>query len=73
LRAATSTPTTARAPAQLPLRPRPSRGREHWDWKKALDPNNRLSQIASFGEDEAGEIYVLSLSGTVWKLVPKGS
>ena len=46
---------------------------EHWDWKKALDPNNRLSQIASFGEDEAGEIYVLSLSGTVWKLVPKGS
>jgi glucose/arabinose dehydrogenase len=43
---------------------------EHWDWKKALDPRNRLSQVSSFGEDEAGEMYILSLSGTVWKLVP---
>jgi len=46
---------------------------EHWDWKRALDPDNRLSQIASFGEDEDGEVYILSLAGTVWKLVPKGS
>jgi hypothetical protein len=43
---------------------------EHWDWKKALDPRNRLSQVSSFGEDEAGEVYILSLAGTVWKLVP---
>ena len=50
---------------------RTSRGAvEHWDWKKALDPRNRLSQVSSFGEDEAGEVYILSLSGTVWKLVP---
>jgi glucose/arabinose dehydrogenase len=29
--------------------------------------------VASFGEDEAGEVYILSLSGTIWKLVPKGT
>jgi glucose/arabinose dehydrogenase len=46
---------------------------EHWDWKRALDPNNRLAQIGSFGEDEAGEVYILSLSGTVWKLAPAPS
>jgi glucose/arabinose dehydrogenase len=43
---------------------------DHWDWKKALDPSGRLSQIASFGEDEAGEVYIIGLGGTVWKLVP---
>jgi glucose/arabinose dehydrogenase len=43
---------------------------DHWDWKKALDPASRLSQIASFGEDESGEVYVIGLGGTVWKLVP---
>jgi glucose/arabinose dehydrogenase len=43
---------------------------DHWDWKKALDPSSRLAQIASFGEDEAGEVYVIGLGGTVWKLVP---
>lgn len=36
---------------------------DHWDWKRALDPGNRLSQIAAFGEDEAGEVYVISLDG----------
>ena len=50
---------------------RATRGpKDHWDWKKALDAGNRLAQISSFGEDEAGEVYILSLSGTVWKLVP---
>jgi hypothetical protein len=29
-----------------------------------------VSQIASFGEDEAGEIYVIGLAGTIWKFVP---
>ena len=43
---------------------------DHWEWRKALDPKDRLSQIASFGEDEDGEVYVLSLMGAVWKLVP---
>jgi glucose/arabinose dehydrogenase len=44
--------------------------RDELDWKKALDPKDQLSQVASFGEDEDGEIYVLCLNGRVWKLVP---
>jgi len=44
--------------------------RDQYEWKKALDPKDRVSQVASFGEDEDGEIYVISLSGQVWKLIP---
>jgi len=43
--------------------------KDHWDWKKALDPKERLSQISAFGEDHDGELYILSLGGTIWKLV----
>lgn len=43
---------------------------DQYEWKKALDSKNQLAQIASFGEDEDGEIYILCLTGTVWKLVP---
>jgi hypothetical protein len=43
---------------------------EHWDWKRALDPKDRLSQISSFGEDHDGEMYILSLDGKIWKLAP---
>jgi glucose/arabinose dehydrogenase len=42
-----------------------------WDWKSALDPDNRLSQISSFGEDVDGELYILSLDGPIYKLVRK--
>jgi hypothetical protein len=28
--------------------------------------------LASFGEDAAGELYLVSLAGTVYKLVPAG-
>jgi hypothetical protein len=28
-----------------------------------------VSQLASFGEDGAGELYVVSLGGTVWRVV----
>jgi hypothetical protein len=34
-----------------------------WDQRKLLD--SRLS-ISSFGEDEAGELYVLDLGGTLY-------
>ena len=44
--------------------------KDHWDWTNALDPNHKLAQIASFGEDEDGEVYVIGLTGTIWKLVP---
>jgi len=43
---------------------------DHWDWTNALDPEHKLAQVASFGEDEDGEVYVIGLTGTVWKLVP---
>jgi glucose/arabinose dehydrogenase len=44
--------------------------RQHWDWRPALDPRAQLVQVSSFGEDEAGELYVLSLDGSIHKLVP---
>ena len=31
-----------------------------------------LGQVSSFGEDGAGELYVLDISGTVHKIVPAG-
>lgn len=43
---------------------------DHWDWKAALDPKSALAQISAFGEDASGEMYVISLRGTIWKLVP---
>lgn len=44
---------------------------DHWDWRAALDPKERLASIASFAEDADGELYVLSLDGTIRKLVPR--
>ena len=44
---------------------------DHWDWRPALDPKDRLASISSFGEDAAGELYILSLDGRIWKLVPR--
>jgi hypothetical protein len=29
-----------------------------------------LSNVSSFGRDARGEIYILSLSGNVWRIVP---
>jgi glucose/arabinose dehydrogenase len=42
-----------------------------WSWRGVLDPESRLAKISSFGEDAAGEIYLLSLEGAVYKLVPR--
>jgi glucose/arabinose dehydrogenase len=42
--------------------------RDHWDWRGALDRRGELSQISSFGTDGAGELYVVSLTGVVWRL-----
>jgi glucose/arabinose dehydrogenase len=42
---------------------------DHWDWKAALDPGARLSQVTSFGEDADGELYVLTQGGPIFKLV----
>ena len=43
---------------------------DHWDWSNALNPKQKVAQVASFGEDEDGEVYVIGLGGTIWKLVP---
>lgn len=45
--------------------------RDHWDWKSTLDPAGVLSQISSFGTDAAGELYLLSLSGDIWRFGPR--
>lgn len=44
---------------------------EHWDWKQALDKEGVLSQISSFGVDHDGELYVVLLTGAIWKLAPR--
>ncbi len=45
--------------------------RDHWDWKRALDKQGWLSQISSFGVDHDGEMYLLKLTGQIYKLVAK--
>ncbi len=41
---------------------------EFTDYTPTLSP----SLIASFGEDSNGEIYIISLNGTVYRIVPEG-
>jgi glucose/arabinose dehydrogenase len=44
-------------------------GRPHdsWEWRHALDPTAQLANLSSFGEDAAGEMYLLSLDGTIYR------
>ncbi len=42
-----------------------------WDWRAALDPDSRLADLSSFGEDAAGELYLLSLEGDVYRFDPR--
>jgi glucose/arabinose dehydrogenase len=44
---------------------------QHWDWKPVLDPDFKLAQLSSFGVDHDGELYLLSLAGDVYQLVPR--
>jgi glucose/arabinose dehydrogenase len=39
---------------------------ESWDWKRALDPDSRLARLASFGEDQNGELYLVSHEGPIY-------
>lgn len=45
---------------------------DRWDWRAALDPESRLGNLSSFGEDAAGELYLLSLDGQVYRFDPAG-
>jgi glucose/arabinose dehydrogenase len=40
-----------------------------WDWKTALDPDSEIAKVASFGVDQAGELYLVSHEGPLYKLV----
>lgn len=42
----------------------------HWDWKPVLDPDSKLAKLVSFAEDPAGELYLVSLAGALYKIVP---
>ncbi len=46
--------------------------RDHWEWNEAIDPRSAITQISSFGVDADGEMYLVSLDGKIWKLVPAG-
>ncbi len=50
---------------------RDGRVTDAWDWRATLDPQMQLASIASFGEDADGELYIVSLDGVVWALVPR--
>jgi glucose/arabinose dehydrogenase len=41
-----------------------------WDWRAALDPESRLADLSSFGEDADGELYLLSLDGDLYRFDP---
>jgi len=42
---------------------------QHWNWKPVLDPEFKLSTIASFGHDVDGELYLVTLDGVIYQLV----
>jgi glucose/arabinose dehydrogenase len=45
--------------------------REHWDWRVKLDPDGKLQSISSFGTDAEGELLIVTLTGSVYRLAPK--
>ena len=45
--------------------------RDHWNWKPAIDRQGVLTQISSFGLDHDGELYIVTLTGSIYQLVPK--
>jgi glucose/arabinose dehydrogenase len=45
------------------------RAEDSWDWRPILDPSLKLAQLSTFGEDAAGELYLVSLEGTIYQLV----
>jgi len=46
---------------------------DHWDWREALVKSSGIEpgQISSFGVDANGEVYLVSLLGQIYELVPK--
>jgi glucose/arabinose dehydrogenase len=44
---------------------------DSWDWKAALDPESQLAQVSTFGQDQDGELYVVTHEGPIYKIVRK--
>jgi glucose/arabinose dehydrogenase len=44
---------------------------DHWDWRKAIDPDAKVTSVSHFAEDAAGELYLVSLDGKIWKLAKR--
>jgi len=42
--------------------------RDHWDWSDALNPGRRIKNVSAFGHDAAGELYLVSLDGDIYRL-----
>jgi glucose/arabinose dehydrogenase len=42
---------------------------DSWDWKQALDPEAQVAQVTAFGEDQDGEMYVVTHAKAIFKLV----
>jgi glucose/arabinose dehydrogenase len=42
---------------------------DQWDWKAALDPESSLAKVSAFGEDQDGEMYLITHEGPIFKLV----
>jgi glucose/arabinose dehydrogenase len=40
---------------------------DSYDWKAALDPEGQLAQVAAFGQDNDGELYVIGHDGRIYK------
>ena len=47
-----------------------SQGAVHdpFEWRSALDPRRQLREVASFGQDHDGELYVVSQEGTLFRM-----
>ncbi len=48
----------------------PGWARDHWEWNEAIDPRSQLTQISSFGVDADGELYIVMLTGKIFRLAP---
>ncbi len=66
------TPALAARPGVPARAATPATVTDHWDWRAAIDAKEQLTSVSMFAEDLAGEIYVLSLDGKLWKLVAPG-
>jgi hypothetical protein len=42
---------------------------DQFDWKAALDPEYELAKIATFGEDNGGELFLITHEGPIFKFV----